>query len=124
MAADTPQDIHRLFVEAFNAGDLPALLALYEPQACFVPQPGRTISGRDSIRAVLQQFLATHGTIGMETTFVVEAVDTALLGGKWHLHGTGPDGKPVEMEGKSIEVVKRQSDGSWRFVIDHPFGGE
>ena len=28
------------------------------------------------------------------------------------------------MCGNSIEILRRQSDGSWRFVIDHPLGAE
>jgi ketosteroid isomerase-like protein len=26
------------------------------------------------------------------------------------------------MSGRSVEVVRRQADGSWRFAIDFPFG--
>jgi ketosteroid isomerase-like protein len=60
----------------------------------------------------------------MQTTYCVESGDTALLCGKWQLSGNGPDGSAVEMRGNSIEVVRRQNDGSWRFVIDHPFGAD
>jgi ketosteroid isomerase-like protein len=35
---------------------------------------------------------------------------------------TGPDGKPAEMTGQSLEVVRRQAGGHWCFVIDEPFG--
>ena len=41
---------------------------------------------------------------------------------KWVLEGTGPDGKPIKMEGQSAEVARRQPDGTWLFVIDNPFG--
>ena len=34
----------------------------------------------------------------------------------------GPDGKPAEMTGQSLEVVRRQAGGHWCFVIDEPFG--
>jgi hypothetical protein len=27
------------------------------------------------------------------------------------------------MSGKAREIVRRQPDGSWRFVIDDPYGG-
>ena len=33
MAARTPEDLDRLFAGAMNAGNLDALVALYEPQA-------------------------------------------------------------------------------------------
>jgi ketosteroid isomerase-like protein len=32
------------------------------------------------------------------------------------------EGRPVTMEGRAIEVSRRQADGSWLFVLDDPFG--
>jgi ketosteroid isomerase-like protein len=34
----------------------------------------------------------------------------------------GPDGKPTQMRGQSVEVARRQADGSWLFAIDLPLG--
>jgi len=34
--------------------------------------------------------------------------------------GTDADGNTLEMSGSSYEVVRRGTDGRWRFVIDHP----
>ncbi len=28
----------------------------------------------------------------------------------------------VEMDGQSVEVARKQSDGAWMFLIDNPFG--
>ncbi len=33
------------------------------------------------------------------------------------------DGNPVELHGTTSELVRRQPDGTWKYVIDHPFGG-
>ena len=33
MSAHTPEDVHRLWGETMNAGDLEGILALYEPAA-------------------------------------------------------------------------------------------
>jgi hypothetical protein len=35
--------------------------------------------------------------------------------------GTGPDGSAVSMSGDTSEVIRKQSDGTWRYVIDDPF---
>ncbi len=40
MPATTPEQIHRMFETAFNDNDLDGLMALYEPDAVLVPQPG------------------------------------------------------------------------------------
>lgn len=121
MPAHTPEEVHRVFVEAFNAGDLDALLALYEPDARMVPEPGHVVAGAEAIRGVLAGFLATKGTIVLTTRTAVPAGELALLHGEWTLRGTGPDGQPLELAGRTAEVVRRQPDGSWRYVIDNPY---
>lgn len=124
MPAKKPQDLHSLFVNALNSGDLNALVNLYEPNATLVPQPGLIVTGTVAIREALKGFLAMKPKIRMETMLVLETADVGLLRGKWTLDGTGPDGKSTQMTGISAEVVRRQSDGEWRFVIDHPYGGD
>lgn len=124
MAVSKPEEMYPRFIEAFNAGDASALLALFEPTATFAPQPGQTVTGREAIGAALQQFLALKGTIKLEPVFIIESGDTVLFRGKWQVNGTGADGMPVELSGNSIEIARRQSDGSWRFIIDSPFGAE
>ncbi len=119
-----PEDAHRLFAEAFNAGKLDALVALYEPEAHLISQQQQVQVGHDAIRNTLKEFLALRGKIDLDTHYEFEAGDTALLRSHWSVVGTGPDGKVLEMQGNGVEVLRRQSDGTWRFIIDHPFGAE
>jgi ketosteroid isomerase-like protein len=53
MPAHTPAAIHRLSEAAFNAGDRDGPMALYEPGARLVPQPGQVVTGTEAIRAAL-----------------------------------------------------------------------
>jgi uncharacterized protein (TIGR02246 family) len=122
MSAQQPDEIHRAFTAAFNAGDLDGLLALYEPDASVAPAPGEVVTGHAAIREVLAGFLALEGQISMQTLRVIPSGDVALLHGMWLLTGTTTDGNPLELAGKSAEIVRRQPDGSWRFVVDNPFG--
>jgi len=124
MAQSRPEEMHQLFITHFNAGDLESLMALYTPDAALVPQPGQVLTGHAAIREALQGFLALRGKIEMETTYVVQAGDTALMRGQWRLSGTGPDGKPLTLAGKSSEVVRKQADGRWLFAVDHPYGAD
>jgi uncharacterized protein (TIGR02246 family) len=111
-----------MFVEAFNAGDEHALMELYESEAALVPEPGQVLTGTEQVRVALQQFLALQGRIRLEPRHTVQTGDLVLLIGDWSLTGTGPDGAPVTLGGPSIEVARRQADGTWRYVIDAPFG--
>jgi uncharacterized protein (TIGR02246 family) len=113
--------MHRLFADAFNAHDLDALVALYEPEAVLVPQAGQRAAGHDAIRAALAGFLASFQTIELRTRGIVEQEGIALLYPEFQLRGTRDDNEPVTLEGRGTEVVRRQAYGTWLFVIDDPF---
>lgn len=124
MAARTPEEMHRLFADALNAGDLDGLVAQYEGGATLVPQPGQAVTGSAAIREALAGFLAMRPHITLSTRKIVQAADIALLHSRWVLRGTGPDGKSVQMEGAGTEVARRQPDGTWRYVVDNPYAVE
>ena len=85
--------------------------------AVVVAQPGRTVAGDAALRAMFAEFIAS----GVDFTYgahdVVVAGDTGLHLMSWT--APGPDGP---MTALSVAVLLRQSDGSWKMVIDHPFG--
>jgi uncharacterized protein (TIGR02246 family) len=122
MTARTPEEMPRLWAEAFIAGDLNALLALYEADAILVPQPGEAVAGIEAIREALSAFLALQPTFNLEVRKVLQTDDIALSFADWTLRGTGPDGEAIEMAGQTSDVQRRQPDGTWRFVIDNPYG--
>ena len=121
----TPEDCHRCFTAAFAAKDLEALLALYEAEPTIVTEPGQPpATGRAALHALLSELLASDCRLRQETTSVLRAGDLALLRATWRLTGTSPEGEALDIKHNSIEVVRRQADGTWLFVIDDPFGGD
>jgi uncharacterized protein (TIGR02246 family) len=124
MPARTPEEVARLFAQAFNAHDLEALMALYEPEATLIPQPGQVATGTEAIREALGGFLALKPKFELEFKKAFQAGDIALLFSDWTLSGTDPDGNAVELAGQTSDVARRQPYGSWLVVIDNPFGSE
>ena len=124
MGARTAEDLDRLFATALNAGDLEALMRLDEPQAALRPAPGQIVQGHAAIRGSLSGFLGMKPTIELWPRVLGQCDDIALISARWTLKGTGPDGKPVQMTGNSVEVARRQADGTWLFAIDTPWGLE
>src|SRR5262245_10893607 len=123
MPVNAPEDMHRAFQHAFNAGDIEALMALYEPDAALIPQPGVTVEGSDAIREALRWFLDRGGQITLDTKLVVRVGDLAYLANRWSLTGaTMPDGSPAELGAVTAEVARLQADGSWLYVIDNAWG--
>lgn len=120
MPARRPEDLDKLFGEAMNAGNLDALVALYEPGASFATEPGKFVTGTAAVREAIKGFLALKPKITLNVRGVYTSGDIALVHADWTITGTGPDGKPVKMQGRSAEVLKRQRDGTWLYLIDNP----
>jgi len=122
MVKGNPVELDRLFEHALNAGDIDALVALYEPQAALMPSPGNVVVGAAAIREALAGFLAAKPTITTSGKLVAQTGDVALLANRWTLNMIGPDGTPTTMTGNAVEVARRQPAGHWLFAMDMPFG--
>jgi uncharacterized protein (TIGR02246 family) len=122
MSDRTPEEVLKSIVDGINTGNLDALMPLYEPDAAFAAQPGSLTHGLAGVREGLAGFIAMKGKLDLKVTRVLEAKDLALVIGAWSFTGTGPDGKEVNLASKSADVLRRQTDGTWRFVIDNPWG--
>jgi uncharacterized protein (TIGR02246 family) len=119
-APRTPQECIAQFGRHVAARDLAALMALYEPDAVFVPAPGVVHSGHAEIAAALGEMLALQPVMQAEVASVHSAGDVALVIVDWTLSGTAPDGSAMHQGGRSADVLRRQADGTWRVLIDHP----
>lgn len=116
-----PAETDELFGERVNAADLDGMVALYEPNATFVAGDGGLRIGRAAIREELAGLTAAQPTIDMGTIRVVPlADDLAVLHHDWTATFRDADGNATEMSGKATEVVRRQADGTWLFLLDDP----
>jgi ketosteroid isomerase-like protein len=119
MARGVPlADIHPVFEARANDQDLDGLMELYEPDATMVLMDGSTVTGTAAIREELAAILALQGRMTLRGRYVVEAGDLALLSNEWTLVAGDRT-----MSAVTHEVARRQPDGSWRYVLDHPFAG-
>ena len=122
MPAHAPEEVAQLWAESLTAGNLEALVELYEPDATLVAQPGEVVTGVEAIREVLSALLAVEPTFNLEARKVLQTGDLALSFADWTLSGTGPKGEAIQMAAQTSDVLRRQADGTWCFVIDNPFG--
>jgi uncharacterized protein (TIGR02246 family) len=124
MLADKPEDWPRVFEQHFNAGDLDAVMALYEPAAHFVTPPGGTLVGRNAIREALRKLIAAKTQFRSRVVKAVAVGDIAQLSTDFEGTALDDSGKTVLVRNKAIEVLRRQPDGDWKLIMGNPNGRE
>ncbi len=115
--ARRPEDVSRVLVSLLRDGDIDGLEELYEPGAVFADDDGLAV-GWPAIARAHRAFLESGAVLGLGDPLVIEAGDLALVQWTWTV--TRDDGS--ELSGASAEVLRRQADGTWRFVIDNSDG--
>ena len=124
MLPDKPADWPRIFEQHVNAGDLDAVMALYEPEARFVTNSGETLVGRDRIRKVLAAMMEAKARFHSRVVKAVTVGDIAQLYTDFEVTMNDDSGKTVAIRSKAIEVLRCQPDGTWKLIIGDPNGRE
>ena len=110
-------------IERFNTGDIDGVLAHYESNAISIDKSGNTITGEKNLRNAFEDFFAMKAHLTLATVKTVVAGDIGCNYSKWKITGKHPNGEILRIEGAAVDVVRRQADGSWKIVIDNPWGG-
>ncbi|MFY0594957.1 MAG: DUF4440 domain-containing protein [Cognatishimia sp.] len=108
---------------AFEAKDIDAVMTTYEPSATIMFEPGVETSDFVAIKGAFKEFAAVNPEFSYSGHEVIVQGDIALHISPWSMTGTLPDGQEIAGGGLSVAVARRQEDGSWKMVIDNPYGG-
>ena len=123
MIARSPLEAIELLDEAFNRGDLEAILDFYEDGATMVAEPGRLVRGKAEVRGAYEWIFSNiKGIARQEKTHVIETGDIALFTSLWSFSGETTDGDPVSRQSDASVILRRQADGGWRIVVDNSWG--
>jgi len=124
--AYNPEDCDRLLMEAMEKGDIETTVDLYEPDAVLFTESGDLMKGRDAIRKHNEEF------ISLKTKTTIDEIKTTISGdgsiATTRMKCTSvfldpKSGIQVRLLTNTLEVLRKQPNGTWRFVIDDPFGG-
>jgi len=109
------------FASAMGAGDAAGVAAIYLPDAHLLPPDAAPVEGREAIQQFIAGFLgAYHVTIAVSADEIEGRGDLAYARGHYTMEGTpkAAGTPPLREEGKFLEVLRRQPDGTWRYAVD------
>ena len=109
------------FAAAANAGDVDALVAVYARDASLLPPNLPPQKGHTAIRSFWAGFLNAY-TVKFEiaSDTIEGRGDLAYNMGQFRFTAVPKErsNPGVADEGKFLEVLKKQSDGTWKYVVD------
>jgi uncharacterized protein (TIGR02246 family) len=109
------------FLAAANAGDVDAVVAVYASDAVLLPPNLPPQRGRTAIRSFWGGWLKAYTLkfeVGSDT--VEGRGDLAYNVGHYRYTAVPKDKANPGMadEGKFVEILKKQQDGSWKYAVD------
>ncbi len=108
------QAVDSTWAASIEKGDGPAATALYADDAVLLGSDTTTISGKADIGKALDGFAkARLKNVKLRETKVEGRGDLAYTYGAFSMIAGG-----TEAHGKYAEVLKRQPDGRWKYVVD------
>ena len=104
--------------------DYDTLLSYYEPTAVLVRPDGSEAVGLDAIRAEYNTYVEKVTSMSGKAIWTHVSDDLAVVRGKYTITFLRSNGETLELSGSPIELLRRQADGSWKYIIDNGSGAD
>lgn len=121
MTDNGSKSVSDILIKAMLAGDAKAFADAYADDAVlYGPGPVPQSKGRAAIRAEMEGMFQTLDCDKFEWDDQSVAVgDVAYHWGTWKMWATHkPSGQKMTVEARTVDVRRRQPDGSWKIVVD------
>ena len=111
--------LNALVTDAFNRGDVKTCAGFYAKDATLFVSDRPPIKGRAAIEAALGEYASAGAKLApVEPMEIKSSGDMGVCAGTYVFEVPGESCVPVEQRGKFVTVFMRQTDGSWKAVID------
>ena len=115
--ARSPEELSTQLEDAFLVGDRRGLAELFDERAVLAPHDADVdVRGSDAIAMFAAALWGADRRYLGHVRRVVQAGDTAAVVVDWSLTARGSAGGTHE-RGRGVDVLRRGSDGAWRYLI-------
>lgn len=111
----------RSWSKAASAGNVDAIVNYWADDAISIPPGVPELRGKAAIRASIEQSMKLPGFhIEWEPLEANVSADGSMgyLIERTRMRMNGPGGSPVEQSFRGVTIWRKQSDGSWKNVVD------
>jgi len=117
------EKLHQADIDATVAQDLNALNSLWSEGAVKLDVPGSPVAGLAALKEMYEKFRANYPDFTVVKYAPV--ITNVQIADGWAIEiGTfeatfkmSPKDEPVSVSDQGVRVLKRQSDGSWKFAV-------
>lgn len=119
MRLESPEACSRRMAYCAAQGDLDCASEIFEEDAIFIHEDGTVVRGRPAIRETLADFIRSRPELEITVQRTIESgSELAILYIEWSYESVEADGTTVPNAGASVQVARRQGDGTWRLALD------
>ena len=118
-----PERAARYFQNCIRAGDVEGAVRCLDVNAIYVTEAGKFVQGRASTRAAVAKVAGLKPDLqAKRSAILMPGGDIASLVDEWTLKATLPNGQKLDLAGVSSDILKRQANGVWTYLVDNPYG--
>jgi ketosteroid isomerase-like protein len=108
------------FVRALSVGDLEGAAACFARDGCMITPDLTAVRGRDRIRPLLAQLIASGTEVVVGGGHLVDAGEVFLARASWTIRTRSGKGRLEQV--CDTTLVMRRLEGRWKLVIAAPWG--
>lgn len=117
-----PDGADEYFLNCVRNGDLNNAMTCFDPEAIYIDKDGNAINGLANIEKLVANLCNMKPDIKVyEHKISPVGNDMMYWLDKWTLTATDLQGNLINMKGASANMMRRNNDGVWLWLVDNPF---